>query len=171
MIYRRNNRSDTEDVEMRSSTRRAIPIQQKPADLALEPHRQTEQDPRQRPVSDPAEEETQGVYIISVAARLLEMHPQTLRKYERLGLVQPSRTIGMLRLYSNEDLEKLRLIRHLETNLGMNLAGVDFILNLLDNLIEMRRRIDLQARVQAMHTIMEQEMKRLFEQLNLPFQQ
>ena len=77
----------------------------------------------------------------------------------------------MLRLYSNEDLEKFRLIRYLETNLGMNLAGVDFILNLLDNLIEMRRRIDLQAQVQAMHTIMEQEMKRLFEQLNLPFQQ
>ena len=171
MICRGKNRSDIEDVEMRSSATRAIPIHQKPADLALESHRRTEQDPRQRPVSGPDEEQTQGVYIISVAARLLEMHPQTLRKYERLGLVRPSRTIGMLRLYSNEDLEKFRLIRYLETNLGMNLAGVDFILNLLDNLIEMRRRIDLQARVQAMHTIMEQEMKRLFEQLNLPFQQ
>lgn len=155
---------------MRSSATRAIPIHQKPADLALEPHRRTGQDPRQRPVSA-SDVENQGVYIISVAARLLEMHPQTLRKYERLGLVRPSRTIGMLRLYSNEDLEKFRLIRYLETNLGMNLAGVDFILNLLDNLIEMRRRIDLQAQVQAMHTIMEQEMKRLFEQLNLPFQQ
>ena len=170
MIYRGKKRSDTEDVEMRSSATRAIPIHQKPADLALEPHRRTEQDPRQRPVSA-SDVENQGVYIISVAARLLEMHPQTLRKYERLGLVRPSRTIGMLRLYSNEDLEKFRLIRYLETNLGMNLAGVDFILNLLDNLIEMRRRIDLQAQVQAMHTIMEQEMKRLFEQLNLPFQQ
>ena len=58
--------------------------------------------------------ELRGVYIISVAARLLAMHPQTLRKYERLGLVRPSRTIGMLRLYSQEDIEKLRLIRHLE---------------------------------------------------------
>ena len=66
---------------------------------------------------------TEGVYVISVAARLLEMHPQTLRKYERLGLVQPARTIGMLRLYSEEDLYQLRLIRHMEERLGLNLAG------------------------------------------------
>ena len=112
-----------------------------------------------------------GVYIISVAARLLEMHPQTLRKYERLGLVRPWRTIGMLRLYSDEDLQKLRLIRYLETNLGMNLAGVEFTLNLLGSLLEMQHRIGLQGRVQAMQVIMEQEMKRLFEQLNLPFQE
>ena len=76
----------------------------------------------------------------------------------------------MLRLYSNEDLEKLRLIRYLENDLGMNLAGVDFILNLLGNLLEMRRRIEIQARLQAMHTIMDEEMKHLFEQLHLPFQ-
>ena len=82
----------------------------------------------------------QGVYIISVAARLLEMHPQTLRKYERLGLVQPSRTIGMLRLYSEEDIEKLRLIKHLEENLGLNLAGVGFTLDLLAHLLDMLQR-------------------------------
>ena len=68
--------------------------------------------------------EIQGVYIISVAARILEMHPQTLRKYERLGLINPDRTGGMLRLYSREDIRKIFLIRHLMDNLGLNLAGV-----------------------------------------------
>ena len=169
MVQRDKRRVDTENVELRSRGASSIPINPRPEDLALEPRRAAEGDPRQRTTSNA--QESQGVYIISVAARLLEMHPQTLRKYERLGLVRPSRTVGMLRLYSNEDLEKLRLIRYLENNLGMNLAGVDFILNLLDNLVEMRRRISLQAQVQAMHTIMEQEMRRLFEQLNLPFQQ
>ena len=57
--------------------------------------------------------ELRGLYIISVAARLLEMHPQTLRKYERVGLVRPSRTLGMLRLYSQEDIARLRVIKHL----------------------------------------------------------
>ena len=69
--------------------------------------------------------EIQGVYIISVAARILEMHPQTLRKYERLGLINPERTGGMLRLYSREDIRKIFLIRHLMDNLGLNLAGVE----------------------------------------------
>ena len=54
--------------------------------------------------------EGEGIYVISVAARLLKMHPQTLRKYERAGLVRPSRTVGMLRLYSEEDIVRLRLI-------------------------------------------------------------
>ena len=57
------------------------------------------------------EEDIVGVYIISVAARLMEMHPQTLRKYDRAGLVRPSRTVGMLRLYSDADLVKLRIIK------------------------------------------------------------
>ena len=57
--------------------------------------------------------EAEGIYVISVAARLLQMHPQTLRKYERAGLVRPSRTVGMLRLYSEEDIVRLRLIKHL----------------------------------------------------------
>ena len=72
-----------------------------------------------------------GVYIISVAARLLEMHPQTLRKYERVGLVQPSRTGGQLRLYSDEDLLRLRVIRRLVDELGLNLAGVGLVLDLV----------------------------------------
>jgi len=83
--------------------------------------------------------EFRGVYIISVAARLLEMHPQTLRKYERVGLVQPSRTGGHLRLYSNEDLLRLRVIRRLVEELGLNLAGVRLVLDLVGPL---RRLVD-----------------------------
>ena len=80
-----------------------------------------------------------GVYIISVAARLLEMHPQTLRKYDRAGLVRPTRTGGMLRLYSDEDLERLRVIRRLVDDLGMNLAGVGFVLEMVRRI---RRVVD-----------------------------
>jgi len=67
----------------------------------------------------------QGLYIISVAARLLDMHPQTLRKYERAGFLTPNRTGGMLRLYSAEDIQRLQLIKHLVEELGLNLAGVE----------------------------------------------
>ena len=78
------------------------------------------------------EEELVGVYIISVAARLIEMHPQTLRKYDRAGLVRPSRTVGMLRLYSDADLVKLRIIKRLVDHYGINLAGVSLILDLVE---------------------------------------
>lgn len=80
----------------------------------------------------------EGVYIISVAARILEMHPQTLRKYERIGLVRPSRTVGMLRLYSEEDVARLRLIKHLVGNLGLNLAGVQLAVQLFNQMIHMK---------------------------------
>jgi MerR family transcriptional regulator/heat shock protein HspR len=70
----------------------------------------------------------EDLYFISVAAEMLGMHPQTLRKYERLGLVQPSRTVGSMRLYANEELERLRLIKHLVDELGINLAGVQRLL-------------------------------------------
>ena len=66
----------------------------------------------------------QDLYFISMAARLLGMHPQTLRKYERLGLVQPTRTISSMRLYSREELERLKLIKRLVDDAGINLAGV-----------------------------------------------
>ncbi len=121
--------------------------------------------------------ELKGVYIISVAARLLEMHPQTLRKYERLGLVRPSRTIGMLRLYSEEDIQKLRLIRYLEENLGLNLAGVEFTLNLLSHLLDMRERLNSLSEAQELKdaeqffSMIEQEMAELFQRLNLPLQE
>jgi MerR family transcriptional regulator/heat shock protein HspR len=75
----------------------------------------------------PGEED---LYFISVAARMLGMHPQTLRKYERLGLVQPSRTVGSMRLYSREELDRLKVIKHLVDDVGMNLAGVQRLLSI-----------------------------------------
>ena len=74
----------------------------------------------------------QELYFISVAARLLGMHPQTLRKYERLGLVQPTRTIGSMRLYSREELERLKLIKRLVDDAGINLAGVQRLLSIAE---------------------------------------
>ena len=127
---------------------------------------------QQDPEVPPAEVgQLRGVYIISVAARLLEMHPQTLRKYERLGLIRPFRTIGMLRLYSEEDLRRLRLIRHLEENLGLNLAGVEFTLNLLNHLLEMVDRLSDIEEAGSFIQIVEQEMSTLFRSLNLPLRE
>jgi MerR family transcriptional regulator, heat shock protein HspR len=75
--------------------------------------------------------------FISTAARMLGMHPQTLRKYERLGLVQPSRTIGSMRLYSRDEIERLRFIKRLVDDMGINLAGVQQLLEIA----EVMRRI------------------------------
>jgi MerR family transcriptional regulator/heat shock protein HspR len=72
----------------------------------------------------------QDLVFISMAAEMLGMHPQTLRKYERLGLIQPSRTIGSMRLYSREELERLRLIKRLVEEVGINLAGVQRLLSI-----------------------------------------
>jgi MerR family transcriptional regulator/heat shock protein HspR len=72
------------------------------------------------------------LYFISMAARELGLHPQTLRKYERLGLVQPSRTMGSMRVYSREELERLRLIKYLVDELGINLAGVQRLLSIAE---------------------------------------
>jgi MerR family transcriptional regulator/heat shock protein HspR len=74
----------------------------------------------------------QELYFISMAARLLGMHPQTLRKYERLGLVQPSRTIGSMRLYSRDELERLKVIKRLVEDGGINLAGVQRLLSIAE---------------------------------------
>jgi MerR family transcriptional regulator/heat shock protein HspR len=79
------------------------------------------------------------LYIISVVSRVLKMHPQTLRKYERAGLIRPSRTEGMLRLYSDDDLARLRLIKRLVDDLGLNVAGVSLVLQLVDNLEAIER--------------------------------
>src|SRR5215208_7076098 len=81
-------------------------------------------------------------YMISVAADLVGMHPQTLRIYEQKGLVRPNRTAGNTRLYSEADLERLRLIQRLTTELGLNLAGVERVLLLEDELQRMRRRLE-----------------------------
>lgn len=71
-------------------------------------------------------------YLISTAARLLGMHPQTLRKYERLGLVQPPRSVGSMRVYTEEEIERLRFIKRLVDDLGINLAGVQRLLSVAD---------------------------------------
>lgn len=83
----------------------------------------------------------EGVYVISVAARILDMHPQTLRKYERVGLIMPSRTRGMSRLYSDEDIARLKLIKRLVDDLGLNHAGVHLAIEMFNRLIRMRRQL------------------------------
>jgi MerR family transcriptional regulator, heat shock protein HspR len=90
------------------------------------------------------------VYAISVAARLCDMHPQTLRLYERLGLVKPNRTDNRNRLYSDEDIERLKKIQRLTQDLGVNLAGVTVIFNLLEQMESMKA--ELQAEVDDLQT-------------------
>ena len=80
-------------------------------------------------------------YMISVAAELVGMHPQTLRIYEQRGLVRPGRTAGGTRLYSDADIERLRIIQQLTTELGLNLAGVEHVLRLEDELQRLQRRL------------------------------
>ena len=80
-------------------------------------------------------------YMISVAADLVGMHPQTLRIYEQKGLVSPKRTAGNTRLYSETDLERLRLINQLTSELGLNLAGVEHVLRLEEQLRRMQSRM------------------------------
>jgi MerR family transcriptional regulator/heat shock protein HspR len=78
------------------------------------------------------------LYLISVAARMLDMHPQTLRKYERLGLVRPLRTLGSMRVYSSDELERLRLIKQLVDEEGINLAGVQRLLSIAEAVQKLR---------------------------------
>ena len=78
------------------------------------------------------------LYFISMAARLLDMHPQTLRKYERLGLVRPTRTIGSMRVYSRDQLDRLKLIKHLVEDEGVNLAGVQRLLTIAEAVQRLR---------------------------------
>src|SRR5438067_7471873 len=97
-----------------------------------------------------------ALYVISVAARLVELHPTTLRKYERVGFLEPSRTPGRTRLYSHEDIRRLRQIKHLVEEREMNLAGVQMALDLTELLSEIAGAIEqsqdmvsLRARIQA----------------------
>jgi MerR family transcriptional regulator/heat shock protein HspR len=84
----------------------------------------------------------QDLYLISVAARMLGLHPQTLRKYERLGLVQPPRTLGSMRVYTGEEIERLRVIKHLVDEAGVNLAGVQRLLSIAEVVERMRLLLD-----------------------------
>jgi MerR family transcriptional regulator/heat shock protein HspR len=85
-------------------------------------------------------------YMISVAADLVGMHPQTLRIYESKGLIRPKRTAGNTRLYSEADIERLRLIQQLTNDLGLNLAGVEQVMQLQDEVERMRRTLDRMER-------------------------
>ena len=85
----------------------------------------------------------EGCYVISVAAEMLQVHPQTLRHYERLGLVTPERTNGNIRRYSARDIARLRRIQQLMEDLGVNLAGVEVILDLLDRMERLQSERDV----------------------------
>jgi len=82
------------------------------------------------------------VYLISVVATMLNIHPQTLRQYEREGLVEPSRTQGRMRLYSQRDIDRMKLILRLTRQMGVNLAGVDIVLQLKEQIDQMQKEID-----------------------------
>jgi len=95
-------------------------------------------------------------YMISVAAELVGMHPQTLRMYEAKGLLRPARTPGGTRLYSDADVERLRVIQRLTTELGLNLAGVEHVLRLEDQIERVRARMnrverELRAEIASVH--------------------
>ncbi len=86
--------------------------------------------------------EDEPIYVISVAARLVCMHPQTLRYYDRIGLMRPSRTSGRTRLYSRSDVDRLLKISRLTDDLGVNLAGVEVILNMTERMEELQNELD-----------------------------
>ena len=92
-----------------------------------------------------------AAFVISVAARLVGVHEQTLRYYERAGLVEPARSKGRIRLYSLHDLERVRQIRRLTDDMGVNLAGVEVIMRLTDRIRELEQQIDdLQGQVRRL---------------------
>ncbi len=97
--------------------------------------------PRKR-VAERGDRVRRPLYMISVVADMLRVHPQTLRTYEREGLLRPSRTEGNTRLYSDEDVERVELILRLTKELGVNLAGVEVILNMRDRMQKMEQQVN-----------------------------
>jgi MerR family transcriptional regulator, heat shock protein HspR len=89
----------------------------------------------------PTKRKSKGAYMISAVAEMYEIHPQTLRLYEREGLLQPSRTVGNTRLYTDEDLERLEFILNLARELGVNIAGIAIILQMRERMEEMNRQM------------------------------
>jgi len=104
-----------------------------------------------------------GVYHISIVAELVETHPQTLRMYERMGLISPQRTRNNIRLYSEADVERVRRIQHLTQDLGVNLAGVEVVFKLLSEMERMR------AESEARHSSLSEELQDLRERLRTVF--
>lgn len=116
---------------------------------------------------------TKGVYSISIAASLAGVHPQTLRLYERLELVIPYRTPGGTRLYSMEDIEKVKLIQGLTQEEGVNLAGVKLVLELKEHLRELQKELEeAEKTIERLRMDMEREietLKRSFSREIMPF--
>jgi MerR family transcriptional regulator/heat shock protein HspR len=107
-----------------------------------------------------------GVFMISVAAELAEMHPQTLRMYEQRGLIEPKRSPKGTRLYSHEDVERLRRIQEMTNELGLNLAGVEHVLRLEQELERSRRRVEaLERRATELQAQMAQEIEAVRREL------
>ncbi|MCE2470055.1 MAG: MerR family transcriptional regulator [Dehalococcoidia bacterium] len=135
--------------------RREAPLARRAA-----PRQPQEQENAPEPSGEP-----EGLYIISVAAKMLSMHPQTLRKYERAGLVRPSRTVGMLRLYSNTDITRLRIIKHLVDELRLNLAGVETVLHMVERLGSFPSRVAPLSGSRRVAAALERELDSIFEML------
>jgi len=111
---------------------------------------------------DPADGGDRAVYVISVAAELAGMHPQTLRMYERKGLLRPTRTAGNTRRYSEADIARLRVIQRLTHELGLNLAGVQVILEMEEEAERLRRRSEgLAEQLEAVQERLRVEMARV----------
>jgi MerR family transcriptional regulator/heat shock protein HspR len=107
-----------------------------------------------------------GVFMISVAAELAEMHPQTLRMYEQRGLIEPKRSPKGTRLYSHEDVDRLRRIQEMTNDLGLNLAGVEHVLRLEQELDRARRRVDaLERRTEELQVEMVQRIDEVRREL------
>ncbi|MEJ7892651.1 MAG: helix-turn-helix transcriptional regulator [Solirubrobacteraceae bacterium] len=103
-----------------------------------------------------------GVFMISVAAELAEMHPQTLRMYEQRGLITPKRSAKGTRLYSQDDVERVRRIQRMTVELGMNLAGVERVLEMEDQLEHMTRRVEqLERRAERIQAEMAQALEQV----------
>ena len=117
---------------------------------------------RRRTTTRVVVEQERGVFMISVAAELAEMHPQTLRMYETRGLIEPKRSPKGTRLYSQADVERLRRIQEMTTELGLNLAGVERVLDLEEQLERASRRLEaLERRSAEMRAEMEAEIERV----------
>ena len=108
---------------------------------------------------------TDALYVISVAARLVEMHPTTLRKYERVGFLEPSRTAGRTRLYSLDDIRRLRQIKRLVEERDMNLAGVQMALDLTETLKEISTAIDQATDIGSLRRRVEPRLRSAFATL------
>jgi MerR family transcriptional regulator, heat shock protein HspR len=113
-------------------------------------------------------EQTRGVFMISVAAELAEMHPQTLRMYEARGLIEPQRSPKNTRLYSQADVEQLRRIQRLTSEEGLNLAGVEAVMQMEETVAEMRAEMDrMRKRADEMEKRMLTELERAKESLGV----